>query len=341
MPEAHVPPTAETERKLAVLSNGGIGDSDIFPLFDNGSEDDVYVLHPEEEKWGFRITGGAEFKMPVVVFQVTEGSLAAKNGIKLGDVIRKINGIDSSTLNLSEARKIIDQAEESLELIVEKMEEENEAGVEEKTIVLKQPLILKDLAPPRAHIQKRLDILQRKLAEIAEIPKLLQSTLETVSKTVEHAMPSESLQHDLQDISESITENYAYAKTELSEYEYVENNYEFSEDGEEYEDCYYEDSLDSDDSSYDDEEVDEEPKLLPELEVVVEEPTPEPTEEDLLKREKREKILKVEKSWPWEDRKKVIHKFSNIRLAPSVSMVKERIQQFDKTVLSGRNFNKF
>lgn len=29
------------------------------------------------------------------------------------------------------------------------MEEENEAGVEEKTIVLKQPLILKDLAPPR------------------------------------------------------------------------------------------------------------------------------------------------------------------------------------------------
>lgn len=72
MPEAHVPPTAETERKLAVLSNGGIGDSDIFPLFDNGSEDDVYVLHPEEEKWGFRITGGAEFKMPVVVFQVSE-----------------------------------------------------------------------------------------------------------------------------------------------------------------------------------------------------------------------------------------------------------------------------
>lgn len=54
----------------------GIGDTDGFPAFDVESDD--YDCK-DDTKWGFLITGGAEFHMPLTVFQVSECSSSSSN----------------------------------------------------------------------------------------------------------------------------------------------------------------------------------------------------------------------------------------------------------------------
>uniref|UniRef100_A0AAG5CNP3 PDZ domain-containing protein n=1 Tax=Anopheles atroparvus TaxID=41427 RepID=A0AAG5CNP3_ANOAO len=80
---------------------------------------------------GFRITGGADFEMPITVFQVTEGSPAQKAGLKLGDQILQINGADASAMRLATAQNVIKQAGEQLQMIVAKDDEENRAAEEQ------------------------------------------------------------------------------------------------------------------------------------------------------------------------------------------------------------------
>lgn len=77
-----------------------------------------------ENSLGFRITGGADFEMPITVFQVKEGSAAAKAGLKLGDQIVTINGADASAMRLATAESVIKQAADQLQLVVTKDEEE-------------------------------------------------------------------------------------------------------------------------------------------------------------------------------------------------------------------------
>lgn len=77
-----------------------------------------------ENPLGFRITGGADFEMPITVFQVKEDSAAAKAGLKLGDEIVTINGADASAMRLATAESVIKQAGEQLQLVVTKGEEE-------------------------------------------------------------------------------------------------------------------------------------------------------------------------------------------------------------------------
>ncbi|ETN58252.1 hypothetical protein AND_010161 [Anopheles darlingi] len=80
---------------------------------------------------GFRITGGADFEMPITVFQVSEGSPAQKAGLKLGDQILKINGADASAMRLATAQSVIKQAGEQLQMIVAKDNEENRKAEEQ------------------------------------------------------------------------------------------------------------------------------------------------------------------------------------------------------------------
>ncbi|XP_054089672.1 protein PFC0760c isoform X2 [Zeugodacus cucurbitae] len=77
------------------------------------------------------------------------------------------------------------------------MEEDQDFELgEEKSIVLRVP---KPAPPPKvksaASIEARLREMQRKLSEIAEIPKILSSTLATVSQTFEKLNPSDLQQH--------------------------------------------------------------------------------------------------------------------------------------------------
>lgn len=58
----------EPPKKSPIIKmSGGIGDTDGFPAFDVDS--DAYAVK-DNSKWGFLFTGGAEFHMPLTVFQV-------------------------------------------------------------------------------------------------------------------------------------------------------------------------------------------------------------------------------------------------------------------------------
>lgn len=49
--------------------------------------------------------------------QVTEGGIAQEAGIRLGDTIVKINGIDTTNMSLKQAHKVVQDSEDSIRLI--------------------------------------------------------------------------------------------------------------------------------------------------------------------------------------------------------------------------------
>ncbi|XP_016988906.1 uncharacterized protein LOC108051334 isoform X3 [Drosophila rhopaloa] len=185
----------ETKSKAPVIKMScGIGDTDGYPAFDVDS--DAYATK-DDSRWGFLITGGAEFHMPLTVFQVTPNGLADKAGIRLGDIILEINEEDASQLTLSQAHEKINSTPKKIHFLLRNMEEDDpmgqfEAG-EEKSIVMRVP---KPLPPPSGRIRAssielRLLEMQRKLSAIAEIPKILCSTLATVSQSFGRMSESE------------------------------------------------------------------------------------------------------------------------------------------------------
>uniref|UniRef100_A0A0K8UTC8 PDZ and LIM domain protein 7 n=1 Tax=Bactrocera latifrons TaxID=174628 RepID=A0A0K8UTC8_BACLA len=187
--------TPEPPKKAPIIKlSCGIGDTDGFPAFDVDS--DAYAAK-DDPKWGFLITGGAEFHMPLTVFQVTPDGLADKGGIRLGDIILEINEEDATELTLTQAHEKIAACGKKIHFLLKNMEEDPDFELgEEKSIVLRVP---KPAPPPKvksaASIEARLREMQRKLSEIAEIPKILSSTLATVSQTFEKLNPSDLQQH--------------------------------------------------------------------------------------------------------------------------------------------------
>jgi len=70
--------------------------------------------------WGFRISGGKEFRQPLVVSRVTPGSLASKGGISAGDVVLALDGEYVSGLTQEEFEVKLAKATGSVMLVVEK-----------------------------------------------------------------------------------------------------------------------------------------------------------------------------------------------------------------------------
>ncbi|XP_036331850.1 nucleolin-like isoform X1 [Rhagoletis pomonella] len=98
-----------------------------------------------------------------------------------------------------QAHEKIETSGKKIHFLVKNMEEDQDFELgEEKSIVLRVP---KPAPPPRvksaASIEARLREMQRKLSEIAEIPKILSSTLATVSQTFEILKPNDLQQQQL------------------------------------------------------------------------------------------------------------------------------------------------
>ncbi|XP_055381016.1 uncharacterized protein LOC129611744 [Condylostylus longicornis] len=401
-------------RKPVIKLSCGIGDSDGFPAFDS-EQSEVYGA-PEDSKWGFNITGGSEFHMPLTVFQVSPHSLAAYEGIKLGDIILSINEIDASQMSLAQAREIIDSGYK-LFIVLRSMEDEDvpieeRKPAEEKSISMRVPEPMKPPEPPkgklsRAVIEEKLRSMQRKLSEIAEIPKILSSTLETVSQTFEKFVPDiendvSAYENDINELdvvnNEKFNLDYHFkpidednnssekesgTQDDLSNPDILLNeNNDGQNNNDDDEDEFFEaDSLDGDlQKNFINRIIDDSPesdyisnsegdgdeeycspieitsntkpvsimtilnpgKCMPELKT--EEEQAEDDEqveddsnvktkivEDPLKKEKNEKIDKLEKSWPWADRQKIIYRESTCHLVPRLSIVESRIKQLGGT----------
>uniref|UniRef100_K7GJ94 PDZ and LIM domain protein 2 n=1 Tax=Pelodiscus sinensis TaxID=13735 RepID=K7GJ94_PELSI len=66
--------------------------------------------------WGFRITGGRDFRKPIIVSKVIEHGKAAAGDLRLGDVITSINGESTAGMLNVEAQNKIKQSSGQLQL---------------------------------------------------------------------------------------------------------------------------------------------------------------------------------------------------------------------------------
>ncbi|XP_049869324.1 uncharacterized protein LOC126369075 [Pectinophora gossypiella] len=81
----------------------------------------------EDAIWGFDLAGGSYYKTPLRVVSVKPDSRAAKAGIRPGDRLKRINDIDTSTLTIQEAHKIIIDSGIHLKIAVTAPEDEEDS----------------------------------------------------------------------------------------------------------------------------------------------------------------------------------------------------------------------
>nr|XP_015196203.1 PREDICTED: PDZ and LIM domain protein 2 isoform X1 [Lepisosteus oculatus] len=72
--------------------------------------------------WGFRISGGRDFKKAIAVSKVNGGSKAESAGLRLGDVIAEINGESAAEMLNVEAQNKIKSSKTKLQLVVDRSE---------------------------------------------------------------------------------------------------------------------------------------------------------------------------------------------------------------------------
>ncbi|NWR93373.1 PDLI2 protein, partial [Furnarius figulus] len=80
----------------------------------------VIVTLPGPAPWGFRISGGRDFRKPITVSKVTEHGKAAAGDLRPGDVIVTINGESTAEMLNVEAQNKIKQSPGQLQLEVER-----------------------------------------------------------------------------------------------------------------------------------------------------------------------------------------------------------------------------
>nr|XP_050851022.1 apoptotic chromatin condensation inducer in the nucleus-like isoform X3 [Vespula vulgaris] len=77
--------------------------------------------------WGFRLAGGSDFPQPLTVIKVNEGSLAECMGIKVGDVVVRLNDQPISGLTHGQAHEALKLAGNNFVLGVQREEEARKA----------------------------------------------------------------------------------------------------------------------------------------------------------------------------------------------------------------------
>ncbi|XP_014477396.1 PREDICTED: uncharacterized protein LOC106745908 [Dinoponera quadriceps] len=98
--------------------------------------------------WGFRLAGGSDFPQPLAAIRVTEGSLAECMGLKVGDVVVRLNDQPISCLTHGQAHEALLHAGNNFVLGVQREEEARKAAeaISEENIV-PYKIALADLPP--------------------------------------------------------------------------------------------------------------------------------------------------------------------------------------------------
>ncbi|XP_034482226.1 titin homolog isoform X2 [Drosophila innubila] len=68
---------------------------------------DIKMCRFDNVPWGFRLVGGADYEYPLTVVKVTEGSIAEEAGLRVDDVIVRINDTAATPLKHDEAHRLI------------------------------------------------------------------------------------------------------------------------------------------------------------------------------------------------------------------------------------------
>lgn len=87
---------------------------------------DIKMCRFDNVPWGFRLVGGSDFEIPLTVVKVTEGSLAEEAGLRLDDVIVRINDEPTSPMTHDEAHRVISGCGNVFFLGIQRQQEETE-----------------------------------------------------------------------------------------------------------------------------------------------------------------------------------------------------------------------
>ncbi|XP_076662436.1 uncharacterized protein LOC143365794 isoform X1 [Halictus rubicundus] len=87
--------------------------------------------------WGFRLAGGSDFPQPLTVIRVTEGSLAECMGLKVGDVVVRLNDQPIGSLTHGQAHEELMRAGNNFVLGIQREGDPHKAleGLSEENIV--------------------------------------------------------------------------------------------------------------------------------------------------------------------------------------------------------------
>lgn len=88
---------------------------------------DKRVMSFVDNLWGFEVTGGVDQYEPLTVIQVKREGLARRAGIRVNDVITKINETYADKLTLAEAQELIAESGRTVKIFVRgEIEEDSE-----------------------------------------------------------------------------------------------------------------------------------------------------------------------------------------------------------------------
>ncbi|CAL1528979.1 unnamed protein product [Lymnaea stagnalis] len=78
--------------------------------------------------WGFRMQGGKDFSSPLTIQKVNPGSLAAKCGLQVGDIILKIGSSSTEHLRHKDAQSSILDCGNHLDLLLQRIRESSQSN---------------------------------------------------------------------------------------------------------------------------------------------------------------------------------------------------------------------
>ncbi|KAK0179248.1 hypothetical protein PV327_008055 [Microctonus hyperodae] len=98
---------------------------------------DIKFTKFDNTPWGFRLAGGSDFPQPLTVIKVSEGSLAECMGLKLGDVIVRLNDRPVVSMTHGQAHEAIVLAGNNFTLGISRTKELQEAvdAIQSETFV--------------------------------------------------------------------------------------------------------------------------------------------------------------------------------------------------------------
>ncbi|CAK9817333.1 PDZ and LIM domain protein Zasp [Anthophora plagiata] len=132
--------------------------------------------------WGFRLAGGSDFPQPLTVIRVTEGGLAECMGLKVGDVVVRLNDEPISNLTHGQAHEELMRAGNNFVLGVHRGEDSLkavEALSDENIVPYKIPLA--DLPPVfPEQILKEETVIERHEEIICEIKEEVKTEVEAL-----------------------------------------------------------------------------------------------------------------------------------------------------------------
>ncbi|XP_037301581.1 PDZ and LIM domain protein 4-like, partial [Manduca sexta] len=124
------PEMAVSMRRTKMKAEGGwalIAGEITKPSWESRNEGIHERVSFEDTIWGFDLAGGSYYKTPLRVTFVKPGSRAERAGIRPGDRLLRINGVDTSTLTIQEAHDIIVKAGLYLHLNVTSPDDRSDA----------------------------------------------------------------------------------------------------------------------------------------------------------------------------------------------------------------------